>query len=225
MLPALCLEPMRLSRQGNWIESRLADWLNCVQDTGIFRASIVFNVHARSVTMFVGDDDALGGLGPAAVFVEAAVGAHGADDAVGGGCHRFRLLHQEFEAAAGSCAAFFEQADGASVAVDGATLAEAVFVGEECRALPVKETLLDGLAVGVVTDGAARRVVAETDVLLTAGGSETRPYAPVKFGRRFRIRASILSSCGAFLERDHDGERKLDLSVVKVFHFGWFRGF
>lgn len=225
MLPALCLEPMRLSRQGNWIESRLADWLNCVQDTGIFRVSIVFNVHARSVTMFVGDDDALGGFGPATVVADAAVGADGADDAVGGGCDRLRLLHQEFEAAAGAGGAFFEQAVSAGVSVNGAALAEAVFVGEEGGALPVKETLLDGLAVGVVTDGAARRVVAETDFLLTAGGSETRPYAPVKFGRRFRIRASILSSCGAFLKCDHDGKRKLDLSVLKIFQIGWFRGF
>lgn len=47
------------------------------------------------------------------------------------------------------------------MAVDGAPPAQAVFEGEEGWAFPVEEALLDGVAVGMLTDAASCRVMAE----------------------------------------------------------------
>lgn len=116
---------------------------------------------ADDIDVLVGDDDALGGFGLMAVFADAAIGADGADQAVGGGRDRFRLFDYKFQAATGSCAAFFEEAEGSGVTINGSAASEAVFVGKECWALPMKEALLDGVAFGMLADATAGRVVAE----------------------------------------------------------------
>jgi hypothetical protein len=56
-----------------------------------------------------------------------------------------------------------EKSEGAGVAANGAPVAEAVLAGELRGALPVQNALLDGLAVGMVADAAAGRVIAEID--------------------------------------------------------------
>ena len=50
------------------------------------------------------------------------------------------------------------------MAVDGAPPTQAVFEGEEGWAFPVEEALLDGVAVGMLTDAASCRVMAEAYV-------------------------------------------------------------
>ena len=57
-------------------------------------------------------------------------------------------------------APFLTEAECLGVAVNGAPLAEAVFVSEVGWVLPVEVTLLDRVAVGVVADAAAGRVMA-----------------------------------------------------------------
>ncbi len=60
------------------------------------------------VDEFVSDDGALDGLDPAAVFGEAAKGADGADDTVGGGFHAVCLFYDELESVAGFGSALAE---------------------------------------------------------------------------------------------------------------------
>ena len=84
----------------------------------------------RGADVLVGDDGALDGLGPAAVLVDAGMGFDGADDAVGSGLNGFGLLHDEFEAAAGSRGALLVEAKGAGMTVDDATVGKLEFIGD-----------------------------------------------------------------------------------------------
>ena len=117
----------------------------------------------------MGDDEAFDGLVPVAVFVEAGVSLDRADDAIRGGGDGFGLFHDEFERATGACGTFAEQIEGVSVAVEDAAIVELEVVGNGGRPLPVEEGLVDGVAVGVIADGAERLVMGETDAGSLAG--------------------------------------------------------
>ena len=117
----------------------------------------------RGADVLVGDDHALDGLGPAAVFVDAGMGFDGADDAVSRGLYGFGLLDDEFEAAACSRGALLVEAKGAGVAVDDAAVGKLEFIGNGGGTLPMKETLFNGVAFGMAADGAMSFVMGETD--------------------------------------------------------------
>lgn len=113
--------------------------------------------------VLVGDDRALDGFGPAAVFVDAGVGFDGADDAIGSGLHGFGLLHDEFEAAAATPGALLIEAKSTGVAVDNAAIAKLEFMGDGCGTLPMEESLFNGFALGMAADRAVALVMSETD--------------------------------------------------------------
>lgn len=117
---------------------------------------------------FLGDENFLSGLGPASVFAEAAMGANGADDAVGGGCNGFGLLDDECEGAARFCGALVEQAESVGVAIHDSAVAQLEFMGDGGGPLPVKEGFVDGGAFPVVADRAACFMVAKACVAVVA---------------------------------------------------------
>ena len=115
----------------------------------------------RRVGIFVGHEEAFAGLGPAAVFAEAGVSADGADEGIGSRGDGFSLLHDEFKGAARPGGSLLVEAEGAGVAVNHAAVSDLEVIGDHGRPLPVEEALLDGVAVGVLADGAVGFVVAE----------------------------------------------------------------
>lgn len=105
---------------------------------------------------------------PAAVFVEAGVSADGADDVVSGRRDAFGFLDDEVEGMLRFGGPQFEEAEGAGVTSDGASVAELVFVGNHRWADPMKEVVFDGLAFRMAADGAANAVIVEVE--LAEGG-------------------------------------------------------
>lgn len=78
---------------------------------------------------FVSDDDSPRMFVPVAVFVEAAIGADGANHAVRGRCVDCRFLHYFFQDEAKGFGALFEQAEGSRVPIDRCAMAEFEFPG------------------------------------------------------------------------------------------------
>lgn len=72
----------------------------------------------------VGDDEAAGRLGEFAVFVDAAIGADGANDLVGGGWNGGGFFEDGLEGAARIAGSLFEEAEGVSVAVNHGAVTE-----------------------------------------------------------------------------------------------------
>ena len=105
-----------------------------------------------------GELDLGGDFGPAAVAVDAAVGAHGAKDRVAGKGYVIDGFDEGVEGGMEAFAALQEEAGGAGVAVDGAIVAELVVVSEPRGGAPVDEFLFDGFAFGMVADDAAAAV-------------------------------------------------------------------
>ena len=101
-----------------------------------------------------GDDEAAGMFGPAAAFVEAAMGADGADDAVCGRRTDGGFLDDFLQAEAKSVGAPLEEPLGVSVTVDGGFAGELEFEANLRGAAPLEEGLFDGVAVFVMADGA-----------------------------------------------------------------------
>ena len=112
-----------------------------------------------------GELDLGGDFGPAAVAVDAAVGAHGAQDRVAGECHVVDGFDEGVEGGVQTFAALGEQAGGAGVAVDGAVVVEFVVLRELPGGAPVDEFFLDGFAFGMVADDAAAAVAFENERL------------------------------------------------------------
>jgi hypothetical protein len=112
-----------------------------------------------------GELDLGGDFGPAAVAVDAAVGAHGAKDRVAGEGYVVDGFDEGVEGGVQTFAALEEKAGGASVAVDGAIVGELVVLGELPGGAPVDEFLFDGFAFGVVADDAAAAVSFEEEDL------------------------------------------------------------
>jgi len=106
-----------------------------------------------------------GDFGPAAVAVDAAVGAHGAKDRVAGEGYVVNGFDEGVESGVQTFAALEEKAGGASVAVDGAVVAELVVVSEPRGGAPVDEFFFDVFAFGVVADDAAAAVSFEDEDL------------------------------------------------------------
>ena len=123
-------------------------------------ARLPASLHSRR-EMFVGNDDAASGLVPMAVVVEATVGADGADDVVGSGRDVCGLFQDEAETVAELIGALFEEAEGMGVAVNAAAVAESEFPGDVGGAAPVEEIVFDSLAVRMLADDAANRVIVE----------------------------------------------------------------
>jgi hypothetical protein len=97
-----------------------------------------------------------GDFGPAAVAVDAAVGAHGAKDGVAGEGYVVDGFDEGVEGGVQTFAALEEQAGGAGVAIDGAIVVELVVLRELPGGAPVNEFFLDRFALGVVADDAGR---------------------------------------------------------------------
>src|SRR5580693_7164461 len=99
-----------------------------------------------------GELDLGGDFGPAAVAVDAAVGAHGAKDRVAGEGYVVDGFDEGVEGGVQTFAALEEQTGGAGVAVDGAVVVELVILRELPGGAPVDEFLFDGFAFGMVAD-------------------------------------------------------------------------
>ena len=112
-----------------------------------------------------GELDLGGDFGPAAVAVDAAVGAHGAKDGVAGERYIVDGFDEGVEGGVQTFAALEEQAGGAGVAVDGAIVGELVVLRELPGGAPVDEFLFDGFAFGVVADDAPAAVSFEEEDL------------------------------------------------------------
>src|SRR5579859_5456438 len=112
-----------------------------------------------------GELDLGGDFGPAAVAVDAAVGAHGAEDRVAGEGYVIDGFDEGVEGGVQTFAALEQKAGGAGVAVDGAVVAKLVVVSEPRGGAPVDEFLFDGFAFGVVADDAAAAVSFEEEDL------------------------------------------------------------
>ena len=106
-----------------------------------------------------------GDFGPAAVAVDAAVGAHGAEDRVAGEGYVVDGFDEGVEGGVQTFAALEKQADGTGVTVDGAIVGELVVLGELPGGAPVDEFLFDSFAFGVVADDAAAAVSFEKEDL------------------------------------------------------------
>ena len=106
-----------------------------------------------------------GDFGPAAVAVDAAVGAHGAEDGVAGEGYVVDGFDEGVEGGVQTFAALEEQAGGAGVAVDGAIVGKLVVLRELPGGAPVDEFLFDGFAFGMVADNAAAAVSFEEEDL------------------------------------------------------------
>lgn len=109
----------------------------------------------------VGDYEAAGRLGPFAVFVYAGIGSDGANDLAGGGWDGAGFFQDGLEGAARIVGSYFEEAEGVRVAVNHGAVAEFEFFSEVAGAGPVEEGLLDGVALGVIADGAFDLVIFE----------------------------------------------------------------
>ena len=99
-------------------------------------------VGGESVTLGVevGDDQAAGRIGPFAVFVDATEGADGANDLVARRFDDVGLFEEEAKGKSGVVSAFFEEAEGVSVAVNHGAVAEIEFAGQFTGASPVEES-------------------------------------------------------------------------------------
>lgn len=117
----------------------------------------------REVNEAIGYDGFSDGFSPAAVFAEAAMGADGADDAVGGCGDVFRLLDDEFEGAAGIGGTLVIEAEGGGVTMDDLSVTQLKIGRDNGGALPVEEGFFDRIAIGMPADGAVGFVMAEAD--------------------------------------------------------------
>jgi len=120
---------------------------------------------------FVGDHDVFARLGPASVVVDATQGADGADDAVGRRLDVIGLFDDVTEGVFGSGLAAFEEAEGLGVAVEHEPIGKFELVDDGGGAPPVEEGLLDGVALGVVADGAVCLVAVWIDLDYAAGAT------------------------------------------------------
>jgi hypothetical protein len=112
-----------------------------------------------------GELDLGGDFGPAAVAVDATVGAHGAKDRVAGEGYIVDGFDEGVEGGVQTFAALEQKAGGAGVAVDGAIVAELVVVSEPRGRAPVDKFFFDGFAFGMVADDAAAAVSFEDEDL------------------------------------------------------------
>ena len=112
-----------------------------------------------------GELDLGGDFGPAAVAVDATVGAHGAKDRIAGEGYVVDGFDEGVEGGVQTFAALEEKTGSAGVAVDGAIVGELVVVSEPRGGAPVDEFFFDGFAFGMAADDAAAAVSFEEEDL------------------------------------------------------------
>jgi hypothetical protein len=133
------------------------------------------------------DEHFFAGLVPVAVLVEAGEGADGSDDGVSGGDDALGLFDEEAEGVAGVFDALAEEAEGVSMAVKDAAVAEIEFEGDGGWAVPVKDGFVNGVAFGVVADGAVGYVAMKSAVGVQVGTASSRGEDPPALLQRDRI--------------------------------------
>jgi len=102
-----------------------------------------------------------GNFGPAAVAVDAAVGAHGAKDRVASEFYVVDGFDEGVEPGVQIFAPLEGKAGGAGVPVDGAVVGEIVVLSELPGGAPVEEFFFDGFTFGMVADDAFAAVALE----------------------------------------------------------------
>jgi len=100
------------------------------------------------------DDQASGGYDVDAVIAEAGANFDGADDVTGVGIGIAGFFDDAVEGGADGLAPASPEADGVHVAIEAREAGEFVAVDDARAGCPVEEGFVDGLAIGVVADGA-----------------------------------------------------------------------
>jgi hypothetical protein len=111
----------------------------------------------------VSDGDATYWVDVLTGLVDSSMSDNGADHGVTGDCHVCGTFDQAFQSRPEVAAAAVPKADGVSVAVDGASIAELVLFSDIAGAAPVKELLLDVSAITVAADDAVGLVMVQAD--------------------------------------------------------------
>jgi hypothetical protein len=124
------------------------------------------------VFVAVGDYHLFARLAPVALAVDAGKGADGANDGVGGGDDALGLFDEVAEGVAALLGSELEESEGPGVPPDDAAVGESEFIGDRRWALPVKNALVDGVAFGVVADGAVGDVPVKGAVGVAVGAAE-----------------------------------------------------
>jgi hypothetical protein len=153
------------------------------------RRRVVFTFVARAaggVLVAMNDEHFFAGFVPVAALVEAGEGADGSDDGVSGGDDALGLFDEEAEGVAGVFKPLTEEAEGVSMAVENAAVAEVEFEGDGGRAVPVKDGFVNGVAFGVVADGAMGYVSLESAVGVEVGATSSRGEDPPTLLQRDR---------------------------------------
>ena len=99
-----------------------------------------------------------GRLGPLAVAVQAAIGSDGAEHAVYRRCDVACILDDVSKRGAEIAFPGCVESGGMGVTIERAP-ADVEVTGGETRRVPVEKFLFDGIALGVIADGAAARVI------------------------------------------------------------------
>lgn len=107
------------------------------------------------------ENDARGRLGPLAGIADAGIGADRANDGIAAHACAGGSFDEVVERGKHVFAAGGDESVGAGVAVDGAVVVNLILAGDFPDVVPVEIFLLDGFAIGVVTDGAGGAVAAE----------------------------------------------------------------
>ena len=111
-------------------------------------------------------DHSRGEFDPGAIVPEAGIGAHGAEDGVGGDRGGLSLLDEDVEDGADVLVAAGFEAEGVRMAVDDRPVRQVVVLDDLVRALPVKEIVFDLRALRVMTDMALTGVALEVSPLV-----------------------------------------------------------
>ncbi len=101
----------------------------------------------------MGDDDIAGGFDPAAVVSDTVRGAKGADDGIPRNLCSFRAFQDEVESRTHLAGALGEEVSSTGMAIDGVAR-NFVARSDLGGAVPVKEFVFDGVAVGVIANEA-----------------------------------------------------------------------
>lgn len=118
----------------------------------------------------VGDEGVLWRLDPVAVFGDLRIDAKGAKNCHAAGRGLIDSLDNTLADATKIGAAAFEEAGSGSVAVNGGARRELIIEGDGGFRAPIDEVGFDGIAVGMVADGAFAGVAFEGRIGLAAGG-------------------------------------------------------
>ena len=137
-----------------------------------------------------------GRLGPPTVAVQAAIGSDGAEHAVDRRCDVTCLLDDVSKRGAEIAFAGCVESGGMGVTVERAP-ADVEVTGGETRSVPVEKFLFDGIALGVIADGAAALVIIAGRELGGGRRSLLRPPSAASAARaRLFLRAAWLGAGG-----------------------------